>query len=135
MYFVRLDLYLRNSNKKKLAVDMSPTSSLGDYKMKKIELYALGFLILFFLTACGSIGKNFDSSQLKSIKNNVTSKEEIFRKFGEPFKKGIEGGQAMWTYQFDKWNILGPAESKDLVILFDEKNIVRAYRYTASESE
>ena len=111
---------------------MSPTSSLGGYQMKRIELYAAGFLILFFLIACGSIGKNFDSSQLKNIKNNVTSEEEIFKKFGEPFKKGIENGQEMWTYQFDQWSAMGPAQSKDLVILFDKKNIVKAYRYTTS---
>ena len=28
-----------------------------------------------------------------------------------------------------------PTKSKDLVIIFDEKNIVRAYRYTTSEPE
>ena len=81
------------------------------------------------------MGKNFDSSQVKSIQNNVTNQTEILDKFGLPFKEGIENGQTMWTYQFDQWNILGPAKSKDLVILFDEKNIVRAYRYTTSEPE
>ena len=43
--------------------------------------------------------------------------------------------QAMWTYQFDIWNALGPAQSKDLVILFDNKNIVKAYRYTTSNAK
>jgi hypothetical protein len=32
----------------------------------------------------------------------------------------------MWTYQFDKWDLLGSVQSKDLIILFDENNIVRA---------
>ena len=50
-------------------------------------------------------------------------------------KEGTENAQIIWTYQFDRWNIFGPTESKDLVILFDEKNIVRAYRYTTSEPE
>ena len=103
--------------------------------MKKIQLNIVGFLILFFLAACGTVGKNFDSSQVKSIQNNVTSQEKIFQTFGAPFKKGIERGQTMWTYQFDKWNAMGPAESKDLVILFDNKNIVKAYRYTTSNSK
>ena len=48
------------------------------------------------------------------------------------FKKGIENGQDMWTYQFDQWSAMGPAQSKDLVILFDKKNLVKAYRYTTS---
>ena len=104
--------------------------------MKKIQLNTAGFITLFFLAACyGTIGNNFDSSQIKSIQNNVTSQEEIFERFGAPFKKGVENDQTMWTYQFDKWNTVGPAQSKDLVILFDNKNIVKAYRYTTSNSK
>ena len=103
--------------------------------MKKIQLNTAGFIALFFLTACGTVGNNFDSSQIKSIQSNVTSQEEIFERFGAPFKKGVENNQTMWTYQFDKWNAVGPAQSKDLVILFDNKNIVKAYRYTTSEPE
>ena len=101
--------------------------------MKKIQLNTAGFISLFFLAACyGTVGNNFDSSQIKSIQSNVTSQEEIFERFGAPFKKGVESDQAMWTYQFDKWNAVGPTHSKDLVILFDKENIVKAYRYTAS---
>jgi hypothetical protein len=37
----------------------------------------------------------------------------------------------MWTYEFNKWN-LGEVESKGLVILFDDKNKVKAYRYDDS---
>ena len=104
--------------------------------MKMTQLNTLVFFTFLFLTACyGTVGKNFDSSQLKSIQNNVTSQEEIFQKFGAPFKKGIENNQTMWTYQFDRWNALGPAQSKDLVILFDNKNIVKAYRYTTSNAK
>jgi hypothetical protein len=101
--------------------------------VKIIQLNTLGFFVLLFLTACyGTVGKNFDSSQIKNIQNHVTTQEEIFERFGAPFKKGIESGQVMWTYQFDKWKAVGAAQSKDLVILFDNKSIVQAYRYTTS---
>ena len=98
---------------------------------KRAKVFAI--IILFFLVGCGTVGKNFNSTQIKSIQNNVTSQAEILLKFSLPFKKGIENGQTMWIYEFDEWNILGPAESKDLVILFDEKNIVSAHRYTTSK--
>ena len=100
--------------------------------MKKKQLNTVMFLVIFLASCYGTVGKNFDSSQLKSIQNNVTSQEEIFERLGAPFKKGIENGQVMWTYQFDKWNAVRPTHSKDLVILFDKENIVKAYRYTTS---
>ena len=103
--------------------------------VKRKGLNVTIILILFFLAGCGTVGKNFNSLQVQSIQNNVTNQTEILDKFGLPFKEGIENGQVMWIYEFDRWNILGPAESKDLVILFDEKNTVRAYRYTTSEPE
>ena len=100
--------------------------------MKKKRLNIVMFLIIFLASCYGTVGKNFDSSELKSIQNNVTSQEEIFERLGDPFKKGIENGQVMWTYQFDQWNAVGPTHSKALVILFDKENIVEAYRYTTS---
>ena len=100
--------------------------------MKKNQLNTVMFLVIFLTSCYGTVGKNFDSSELKSIQNNVTSQEEIFERFGAPFKKGIENGQGMWTYQFDKWSAVGSAQSKDLVILFDKENIVKAYRHTTS---
>ena len=90
------------------------------------------FLVIFLASCYGTVGKNFDSSELKSIQNNVSSQEEIFERLGAPYKKGIENGQVMWTYQFDQWNTFGSTHSKDLVILFDKENIVKAYRYTTS---
>lgn len=89
-------------------------------------------LIFFFLAGCGTVGKSFNSSEVKNIQNNITNQTEILNKFGLPFKEGVENGQVMWTYQFDQWNLIGSTESKDLVIVFDEKNIVRGYRYTSS---
>ena len=100
--------------------------------MKKKQLNTVMFLVIFFASCYGYVGKNFDSSALKSIQNNVTSQEEIFERLGAPFKKGIENGQVMWTYQFDQWSAVGPTHSKDLVILFDKESIVKAYRYTTS---
>ena len=100
--------------------------------MKKKQLNTVIFLVIFLASCHGTMGKNFNSSELKSIQNHVTSQEEIFERLGAPFKKGIENGQVMWTYQFDQWSAVGPAHSKDLVILFDKESIVKAYRYTTS---
>ena len=103
--------------------------------MKHILTSLVALLLLTFATGCGTVGKNFDSSRVKNIQNNQTNQSQILDWFGVPYKEGNENDHTMWTYQFDKWKAIGDNESKDLVILFDENNIVKAYRYTDTLSE
>ena len=100
--------------------------------MKKINICLLTIFIFPFWMGCASVGKDFDSKNVKNIENNVTTQLEILDWFGVPLKEGTENGYTMWTYQNDKWKMLGEAESKALVILFDEKNKVKAYRYEST---
>ena len=99
--------------------------------MKKISFFLLMVLLLSVWLGCASVGKDFDSEKVKDIKNNITTQLNIIDWFGLPFKEGNENGYTMWTYQIDKWN-LGEVESKGLVILFDDKNKVKAYRYESN---
>ena len=99
--------------------------------MKKIPFFLLMVLLLSVWLGCASVGKDFDSEKVKDIKNNITTQLNIIDWFGLPFKEGNENGYTMWTYQIDKWS-LGEVQSKELVILFDDKNKVKAYRYDDS---
>ena len=103
--------------------------------MKYARVFLLALCMLPLVVGCGTVGKNFDSSKVKSIQNNVTTQIEILDWFGVPYKEGTENNHTMWTYQFDKYNVFTEAKSKDLVILFDENNIVKAYRFTSSIDE
>ena len=103
--------------------------------MKRSFRSLWSLLILLLAIGCGSIGKDFSSDKVQNIQNNVTTQSEILDWFGIPFKEGIENAHTMWTYQLDKWNAFADTQSKDLVILFDENNIVKAYRFTSSIDE
>lgn len=99
--------------------------------MKNVLSYLAISMVAALLAGCGSVGKNFDSSYVKNIQNNVTTQTEILEWFGSPFKEGQENGRTMWTYQYDKYSG-GDSKSKDLVLLFDGNNKVIAYRYTSN---
>tara|TARA_B100000315_G_scaffold128324_1_gene118004 strand:- start:298 stop:609 length:312 start_codon:yes stop_codon:yes gene_type:complete len=103
--------------------------------MKGKILGVAGVLTLSLTMGCGAMGNNFDSSQVRTIQNGATTQVDILDRFGPPFKEGIENGRVMWTYQFDVWSLMDQAKSKDLVILFDDRRIVRAHRYTTSGQE
>ena len=99
--------------------------------MKKIPFFLLVILLLSVWLGCASVGNDFNSEKVKDIENNITTQLDIIDWFGLPFKEGNENGYTMWIYQIDKWK-LGEVESKGLVILFDDKNKVKAYRYDDS---
>ncbi|MGV7220350.1 MAG: outer membrane protein assembly factor BamE domain-containing protein [Nitrospinales bacterium] len=102
--------------------------------MKIVCSFIMVTIFVISLAGCGSVGRNFDSSNVQNIKNNVTTQGQIIEWFGEPFKKGQENGRTMWTYQYDKYSGSN-TKSKDLVLLFDKSGKVIAYRHTSNMDE
>ena len=100
--------------------------------MKRLVSLFSALFITLFLAGCGSTGKNFPVAHVDEIQNGVTTQLQILDWFGVAFKEGLRNGNPMWTYQFDTWKSIGKDRSKELVILFDKGNIVRAYRYASS---
>jgi hypothetical protein len=98
--------------------------------MNLLRIFLLALCLL--VAGCGTVGKDFNSSNVKKIQNNVTTQLEILDWFGLPYKEGTENKYTMWTYQVDTWQAVGEGVSKGLVILFDDKNIVKAYRYESN---
>ncbi len=89
-------------------------------------------VITLILAGCGTLGKNFPVLHIGDIQNGVTTQSQILDWFGMAYKEGIRSGDSMWTYQFDAYTPIGKARSKELVILFDQQNVVKAYRYASN---
>ena len=100
--------------------------------MKLLRTILLSLFILPLAVGCGKVGKDFDSSKITKIQNNLTTQLQVLDWFGVPYKEGTENRYTMWTYQVDTWQAIGEGQSKGLVILFDEKNIVKAHRYESN---
>ena len=98
--------------------------------MNFLRIFLLALYLL--VVGCGTVGKDFDSLNVEKIQNNVTTQLEILDWFGLPYKEGTENNYTMWTYQVDTWQAIGEGQSKGLVILFDEKNVVKAHRYESN---
>jgi outer membrane protein assembly factor BamE (lipoprotein component of BamABCDE complex) len=99
----------------------------------KYKLLAAVFVSL--LIGCGTVGKQFDSSKVKDISKGATTKSQILEMFGLPFKEGFQDGLVTWTYQFDSYSSIGSNQYKDLVILFDSRDVVKSYRYTSTGAD
>jgi hypothetical protein len=100
--------------------------------MKRFVPLFFALFLTLILAGCGSTGNNFPVVHIDGIKNGVTTQSQILDWFGVPFKEGVRNGDSMWTYQFDAWRSIGKDRSKELIVLFDEQNIVQAYRYASN---
>ncbi len=97
----------------------------------KIRL-ALALVLLFGIVSCATVGKSFIFSGPQSIEIGKTSKAEILKTYGEPFRVGYDNGDLKWTYGYYLYRLIGESETKDLVITFDAKGVVKAYAYATS---
>lgn len=100
--------------------------------MKRFVALFSAWCIILVLAGCGSTGKNFPVDHVGDIRNGVTTQSQVLDWFGVALKEGTRNGNPLWTYQFDTYNAFGKDNSKELIILFDQKHIVRAYRYASN---
>lgn len=95
---------------------------------------AAAFLILFF-SACGTVGKDFNESLYANIVKGTTTHKEIRAMFGHPFKKGIQNGDPVWTYEYNHVNAFGTNVIKDMIIVFDKSGVVKSHQLMTSTPE
>ena len=89
--------------------------------------------IVGFWFVCGCIyqGRDFATTAVREIVNNVTTQEEIFPNFGEPIRKGLENGYESWTYSYQYYELGQLRDSKELYVVFNKNNTVRTYSFSA----
>ena len=89
--------------------------------------------IILLPSGCGTAGKSFNTSKIGSIVNGTTTRSDIKKIFGEPFKTGIQNGQPIWVYEDNHYSIIGEETSKDLIIIFSPDGIVQSYQFMSSK--
>ncbi|MBT5985838.1 MAG: hypothetical protein HOG74_04480 [Nitrospina sp.] len=89
--------------------------------------------IFLISNGCGTVGKSFNTSKIESIVNGVTTRSDIKKLFGEPFKVGIQNGQSIWVYEDHHYSIIRKETSKDLIIIFNPDGIVQSYPFMSSK--
>lgn len=106
---------------------------------KVFVIFAFMASIIFIIMGCGykSIkhGEEITPEQSASIIDGNTTKSEIFMQFGEPTKTMDSEKVFFYTWtRGGKGHVLGfgsgSADSKSLVIVFDENNIVQSHKIT-----
>ena len=106
--------------------------------MKNILKKTVVFWVLIITTSlltfngCAKVGYEFNSNRVKEIKIGKTTQSDIIKMFGQPWRKGIENGVTMWTYGRYTYRIIGEADTKDLVVKFDNEGKVSSYTFNTT---
>jgi len=98
-------------------------------KMMTTALLAL-MLSLPFAGCMPSMGKPFPVNQVRQIEIGKTTRTDIRQMFGAPWRTGIEDGYKTWTYGEYTFKL-----TRDLVIRFDEQDVVKSYSFSSSFPE
>ena len=101
--------------------------------MRPLLILGILFLSFSWTLGCGTVGKDFDMEQAKTIENGKTTREDIALMFGEPFKVGVQNNHPIWVYEKSKWKAIGDDTSKSLIVEFDDNGVVRNHSIMTNE--
>lgn len=89
-------------------------------------------LVALALAACLTVGRDFPVDKIGEIAIGKTTRDEIHRLFGGPWRTGIEDGRRTWTYGRYRYKLFGTTETRDLVVRFDTNGVVASYTFNAA---
>lgn len=96
-------------------------------------LLGVAVLLMICFASCATVGRDFPVSRVPEIQIGKTTQDEIREMFGSPWRIGIEDGRRTWTYGKYRYRLIGEPSTEDLVIRFDERNVVVSYTFNTTE--
>lgn len=84
------------------------------------------------MSGCATVGHDFATQNVDQIRIGQTSRADIERMFGEPWRTGLKDGQRTWTYGKYRWSAFSDAQTTDLVVTFDKDGKVDSYVYNTT---
>lgn len=91
----------------------------------------LVYILFLALCGCMALGRDFATTPVRNIQNNITTQNEVFANFGEPARRGLENGFETWTYFYQYYQLAQLKDSKELHVVFNKDNTVLSYSFTA----
>jgi hypothetical protein len=92
-------------------------------------------VVAAFAVGCMTVGDDFAVGKVSHLQIGKTTREEVREMLGQPWRTGLEDGTPTWTYGHYKYNLIGASQTRDLVVRFDEKGVVRSYTFNSTYPE
>lgn len=93
------------------------------------------FSLVIATSGCLHVGQEFPVRGVPGIEMGATTQDEVRDRFGDPWRTGRENGQRTWTYGAYRYSLFGPAQTRDLVVRFDDQGRVASYAFSSTWAE
>ena len=110
-----------------------PSSACGQRIQLPAIMLGLSAVLVMFFAGCATVGQDFPVTSVSEIEIGKTTQNEIRTMFGSPWRVGIEDGQPTWTYGNYSYGLFGAKNAKDLVIRFDDSDVVASYTFSTTQ--
>jgi len=97
--------------------------------MHSVKSTLLILILTGLLVGCATVGQPYAEHKVAAIVIGETSKADIRKMFGEPWRTGLESGQQTWTYGYYYYSVFSDAQTSDLVIRYNKEGMVASYSY------
>jgi hypothetical protein len=85
------------------------------------------------LAGCATIGRDFPDDFALKINLNQTTRADIEKTLGAPFRTGLDSGNPTSTYLYYRLGLFSQPVTKDLTITYTAQNTVKAYTFNAND--
>ena len=84
---------------------------------------------------CATIGHEFAVESVPKLSIGQTTRADVLKLFGEPWRHGLEDGRETWTYGHYHYSLFGPDRTRDLVVRFDDQGRLASYTFSSTEPD
>lgn len=92
-------------------------------------------ITVLMLSGCANVGQVFPEGSVKEIVIGQTTKADIENMLGQPWRTGLENGTETWTYGHYRYSVFNKTQSSDLVVRFNDRDVVESYSYSATAKQ
>jgi outer membrane protein assembly factor BamE (lipoprotein component of BamABCDE complex) len=93
----------------------------------------VGLAAAALLVGCVTVGRDFPAGRVTKLEIGSTTRKQVEQLFGTPWRTGVEDGQLTWTYGHYHYALLGNTRTRDLVVRFDEHDVVASYTFSSTD--
>lgn len=103
--------------------------------MKSIKATLMLLALSVFVIGCATVGQPYAEHKVAEIKVGETTRADIQKMFGDPWRTGSESGQQTWTYGHYRYSVFSDAQTSDLVVRYDASGRVASYTFNRTTAD